>query len=97
MKYSFHPAAEEELDIAIAYYEECKTGLGYEFAHEVFSTIHRIINFPQAWTRLSENSRRCITNRFPYGVIYQIKHGTINVVAIMRLNQKPFYWQDRIK
>jgi len=35
MKYLFHPDAEQEFNAAIDYYEECKTGLGLEFANEV--------------------------------------------------------------
>lgn len=35
MSYSFHPDAKRELFEAINYYEECKDGLGLEFAKEV--------------------------------------------------------------
>lgn len=34
MAYSFHPDAEAELNISVDYYEECKDGLGAEFAYE---------------------------------------------------------------
>lgn len=97
MKYTFYPEAEIELNVAIDYYEECKIGLGEEFAQEIFAAIQRILAYPKAWTRLSKNSRRCITNRFPYCVIYQIKDEEILIVAITRLSQKPYYWKDRIE
>jgi hypothetical protein len=48
MTYSFHPDAEAELNAAVDYYEECKTDLGLEFAYEVYKTIQRIIEFPNA-------------------------------------------------
>jgi len=95
MKYSFHPSAQFELNEAIAYYEECRRGLGLAFAKEVSSTIHRIIQFPEAWSPLSENTRRCVTNRFPYGIIYQIIGDEILILAVTQLNRKPGYWQDR--
>ena len=88
MTYSFHPLAEKELNDAIAYYNECQDGLGIEFAKEVYKAIQIILQFPQAWSPLSKNTRRCITNRFPYGVIYQ---------AVMQLNKKPNYWHGRIE
>ena len=97
MKYYFHPAAKLELNDAVDYYEECKSGLGIEFAKEVYSTIYRIIQYPQAWFRLSKNTRRCLTNRFPYGVIYQILDNKIYIIAVMHLNRKPDYWKKRIK
>ena len=95
MKYSFHPSAKRELLEAINYYEECQSGLGLEFAREIYSAIQRIIHFPEAWSKLSENTRRCLTNRFPYGVIYQISKEEIIIIAIMQLNREPDYWKKR--
>jgi len=65
MTYSFHPLAVKELNDAIDYYNECQNGLGIEFAQEVCKAIQIILQFPQAWTALSKNTRRCITSRFP--------------------------------
>jgi len=64
MKYSFHYEAELEFNSAIDYYEECQDGLGFEFANEVYKTIQRIIQFPDAWHPLDGNIRRCLTNNF---------------------------------
>jgi len=49
MNYSFHPDAADEFNQAIAYYENCKTGLGYEFTVEVYSAIERALFYPEAW------------------------------------------------
>jgi hypothetical protein len=48
MNFKFHPEAEIELNASIDYYQECKIGLGLEFANEVYATIQRILNFPKA-------------------------------------------------
>jgi len=97
MKYFFHPSARIEFNEAIGYYEVCQKGLGKEFAKEIFSTIQRILRFPDAWSILSKNTRRCLTRRFPYGVIYQISGKEILIIAVMQLNRKPGYWQVRMK
>lgn len=97
MNYSFHPEAEKELLEAIGYYNECQDGLGVEFAKEIYKSIQNILLFPKAWARLSSNARRCIINRFPYGVIYQIIEREIYIIAIMQLNRKPDYWETRKK
>ncbi len=97
MTYSFHPLAEKELNDAIDYYNKCQDGLGIEFAEEVYKAIQFILQFPQAWSPLSKNTRRCITNRFPSGVIYQEKKDEIIIIAVMQLNKKPNYWHDRIE
>jgi hypothetical protein len=39
MKYWFHPDAEIEFNAAIDFFEEKETGLGYDFAADVYSTI----------------------------------------------------------
>ena len=96
MKYSFHPAARQEFNEAVDYYEDCYPELGHRFTDEIYSTIHRIIEFPYAWAQLSKNTRRCLTNRFPYGVIYQIKDDEIIVIAVSQLNRRPNYWIDRV-
>ncbi len=70
MKYTFHPDAELEFEDAVNYYEECQNGLGYDFSIEVYSAIKRILSNPKAWTILEDDIRRCMSNRFPYGVIY---------------------------
>jgi len=73
LNYSFHPDAEKELNETIVYYNECQNGLGLEFAKEVYLTIQNILSFPHAWAPLSENTRRCLTNRFPYGVYTKLQ------------------------
>ena len=95
MTYSFHPKAEEELNHAVAYYEESRPHLGMEFTEEVFQTIHRILDFPQAWQIMDGDIRRCLTKRFPFGVIYYQKNEQIIILAIMQLNREPYYWTDR--
>jgi len=95
MTYLFHPEAEVELNHTISYYEQCQPHLGIEFADEVFQTIHRILDFPKAWQVMDTNIRRCLTKRFPFGVIYYQKDEQIIILAVMQLNRKPDYWIDR--
>ncbi len=97
MKYSFHPAAEKELNDTIDYYNERQNGLGLEFTKEIYRTIQNILSFPDAWALLSANTRRCLTNRFPHGVIYQTTDKEIFIIAVMQLNREPEYWRDREK
>jgi plasmid stabilization system protein ParE len=97
MTYSFHPEAETEFFEAIEYYENRKAGLGLDYSREIFATINRILNFPQAWAPFSHRSRRCLAKRFPYGIVYRIDQDEILIFAVMQLNRKPNYWLDRLK
>lgn len=95
MKYFFHKSAEAEFDNAISYYEGCRQGLGLDFAEEVFAAIERILQYPEAWSAMSKNTRRCLVNRFPFGIIYQVKPSVIYVIAIADLRRRPDYWLKR--
>jgi len=97
MTYAFHPEAEAEFLQAIDYYESCEEGLGYDFAVEVFSTVQRIIAYPNAWPILENGVRRCQTRRFPYGILYANKDETIIIVAVMALHRDPEYWKHRLE
>jgi plasmid stabilization system protein ParE len=97
MKVEVLEPAEAELREAVEYYNLQSEGLGYEFAAEVRRAMSRIVRFPGAWAPLSPRTRRCRTNRFPYGVIYQIREDTILVVAVMHLRRRPDTWRARLK
>jgi plasmid stabilization system protein ParE len=95
MTFSFHPEAESEFLQAIDYYEDREQGLGYDFSIEVFNTIQNIVNYPNAWPIIEEDVRRCLVNRFPYGVIYSIEQDEIFILAVMHLRRHPDYWKNR--
>ena len=96
MKFYFHEDAELEFDKAIEYYEGCQTGLGLEYTQEIYAAIKRIIQFPEAWPPLSKKTRRCLVNRFPFGIIYQVKSGLLIIIAVADLRRRPNYWKGRV-
>lgn len=96
MKISFLGAAQSEFDDAIDYYDEQRSGLGFEFAEEVEQALERINHYPEAWSPLSPRVRRCLVNRFPYSVIYEVRSEIIIIVAIQHHHQKPESWRSRV-
>ncbi len=96
MTFSFHPDASAELNQAVDFYEECEPGLGYEFLEETYSTIARILRYPDAWSQFSGRARRCFTKRFPYSVIYQVKEDLIRIIAVAHSHRRPGYWINRL-
>ncbi len=91
-KIIFLDPAIEEFKAAVDYYNLQSEGLGFEFALEVKRTLKRISQYPLAWHILSPNTRRCRTNRFPYGVVYFLREKQIVVIAIMHLHRAPKAW-----
>ena len=97
MEIIFLSPAKDELTEAITYYNGQSEGLGYEFAAEIKKTLERIVQYPNAWFKLSSRTHRCRTNRFPYGVIYQVRKETILIVAVMHLSSEPETWKSRLQ
>jgi plasmid stabilization system protein ParE len=93
--YKFHPEALFELESAVEYYAFQQAKVGLEFLEEVYSSIYRIIEHSEAFPKISKNARRCLTNRFPFAIIYTIREDEILIVAITHLARKPGYRKER--
>lgn len=96
MVVKFLAPAKAELAEAVAYYNSQKSELGSQFAEEIRRTIERVLQYPEAWTPLSKRTRRCRTNKFPYGVIYQVRADALLIVAVMHLHREPQAWKSRL-
>lgn len=96
MRIRFLEAARDDLRAAQRYYNRQRPGLGGEFRDEVRAAIERIRSFPTAWHPLTESTRRCLTHRFPYGLIYHVREGEILIIAVAHLHREPTHWTDRL-
>lgn len=96
MKLRFLEPAASELAEAIDHCESERPGLGQRFLAEVESTIERILLHPDGWARLSTHTRRCLTRKFPYALVYQTRENETLIVAVMHQRRRPHYWRDRI-
>lgn len=94
MKILVLECAETELVEAVEFYNGQRPGLGFELAVEFKAALLRIGRFPAAWPRFSERSRRCMINRFPFGVLYQERGDFLLVVAFMDLRRDPTRWDE---
>ena len=97
MKIRFIEDAKIELNVAIEYYNLESPGLGDQFLQEVLSAMDRVANHPNAWHPLSQNTRRCQTRRFPYGLIYSALDDEILIISVSNLHREPNHWKDRKK
>ena len=97
MRIEVHDAAELEFAEAVTWYDGQSSVAGDQFLEEFQRAIQRIAAFPNAWPKISKNTRRCRLNRFPYGVVYQTRKNSIVIVAVMHLHRRPDYWRDRLE
>ena len=94
--YQFLPEAEEEMNEAAQFYEGRSDGLGEDFLDEVQHTVESMLAFPQSGPVVSENLRRRILPRFPFGLLYAVEDERIVIVAVAHLKRRPGYWKDRM-
>lgn len=95
MKVRLLAAARQELDDAVAWYDEQALGLGREFLDEIDRAVRRAAAFPMSCPEFEPDMRRCLLARFPYGLIFGVDGQTLVVVAVAHLHRAPRYWADR--
>jgi plasmid stabilization system protein ParE len=95
MNIRFLPAARQELDDAVEWYDQQLYGLGIEFLDELDKALHRIVRYPNSCEEIENGLRRCLINRFPYGIIYGLDATTVVVIAVAHLHREPRYWIDQ--
>lgn len=84
---SFHELAERELNDAALYYERESAGLGLKFLDEDENYIDAIVKNPNAGKRVRGQVRRRILRKFPYGILYSVREGTIRVLGVFSPQQ----------
>ncbi len=98
MNFRFLTPALSEISDASEYYENEVSGLGIDFIDEVDSTIHRILKYPRAWSKISDEFRHCNLRRFPYTIIYhQPQENEVLIVSVFHQSRKPNSWKNNLK
>jgi plasmid stabilization system protein ParE len=95
MKLCIGSAAQAEIEEAAAWYEAQRQGLAAEFLAELDLGFQQVTDFPHAWHPTGKRTRQHRLNRFPYGIVYQIRTDEILIVAIAHLRRRPGYWRNR--
>ncbi|MDJ0675394.1 MAG: type II toxin-antitoxin system RelE/ParE family toxin [Calothrix sp. MO_167.B42] len=95
MKYVFHPDALTEYGETVQYYAERRAEIAQAFIDTVEDAIFRIRESPNRWGVIDEDVRRCLTQKFPYAILYTIEQEYILILAVMHCSRKPGYWKGR--
>ncbi|MEG4243510.1 type II toxin-antitoxin system RelE/ParE family toxin [Microcoleus sp. MON2_D6] len=90
------PAAQEEFDEAVDWYEQQSAGLGVEFLNRVEEALDRISATPEACSIVFQEMRRIVVRKFPYLIFYRVEPEQIVVLAIFHSKREPKTWQSRV-
>lgn len=89
--------AEQELWEGVAYYESRAPGLGLDFQTEMAASVQTIAGAPNRWPLRQDGTRRHLTHRFPYLIVYVHLFDHIWIIAFAHCKRRPRYWSGRIK
>jgi toxin ParE1/3/4 len=100
----FHPAAVDELDAAVEWYEARSPGVGARFYGQVVETLGLVEHFPQSGVPVdAENDelggvRLFPMQRFPFIVVARpgaADDGATLILAVAHTRRDPGYWRER--
>jgi hypothetical protein len=97
VRYFFLHEARVEITQAATRYEAAKIGLGADFVREVDRCVARIAATPEQFPRVHRRCRRCLTNRFPYAIFFEVRPDAVAIVAVGHTARRPGYWKGRLK
>lgn len=86
-----------DYEAAVAWYEEQKTGLGFDFSVRLAETFEKIEAYPTAQRFLYENRRFAFVKQFPFIVYFVLDEDNLRVVVFAILHEKrdPEIWRTR--
>jgi toxin ParE1/3/4 len=78
------------------YQSEQRTEVAQGFINAVEDAVYRIRESPDRYIAIDEDVRRCMTRKFPYGILYTIEQDYVLIVAVMHCSREPGYWKNRL-
>lgn len=89
------PDADLDVEAAFEWYENERSGLGFEFLDELRATYDRIVGGPLKYQVLRSGIRRALLARFPYAVYFVVEGDRVVVLAVLHASRNPAEWQRR--
>ena len=93
---NIQPGAIADADIAAAWYEGQRSGLGIEFILEFDAAIERAAEYPESYEILYRGVRRVLLRRFPYAMYFVVENAIVEVFAVIHQHQEPSTWKSKI-
>jgi toxin ParE1/3/4 len=90
----FHEEA-DELQGAIAFYENRRRGLGLDLQDEVEKAVQHIQGNPGMFPLHRDDIRKCRVRRFPFTIFFQELDAAIWIAAVAHHKRRPDYWSGR--
>lgn len=78
-----------DVEMAFAWYERQRQGLGFEFLDCIETGLKSILENPEIYQLKYSNFRSCVIRRFPFSIFYTIEKAEIVVHSVFDDRQDP--------
>jgi plasmid stabilization system protein ParE len=90
-----HPEAETEAREARHWYAERDAKAAAGFMAALDHAIELVAEAPERWPLYLHETRRVLTRRYPFAVVYRVLADRVLVVAVAHRHKRPGYWRFR--
>ncbi|MBU0464402.1 MAG: type II toxin-antitoxin system RelE/ParE family toxin [Proteobacteria bacterium] len=89
MKLRYTDRSKDDVELAFAWYERQRRGLGFEFLDCIEIAVKSILENPEMYRIYYSIFRGCVIRRFPFSVFYTIEDTEIVVHSVFDNRQDP--------
>lgn len=89
--------AQEEIEVAVTWYERQQPGLGREFLRALEASFAKARRTPELYAVIARRTRRMLVSRFPYMLLFVHDGDRIVVTTVFHLKRNPHRWSDRVR
>ncbi|MQP68669.1 type II toxin-antitoxin system RelE/ParE family toxin [Niveispirillum sp. SYP-B3756] len=96
MRVRLTPPAEADLEEALTWYGGIREGLAAHFLDEFERLLERLRDNPHQFPPVRRDIRRAGFRRFPYGLVFRVLAGEVEIVACFHDRRDPRHWSRRM-
>ena len=89
MRLRYTDRARDDIELAFAWYERQRRGLGFEFLDCIENALKSIIDDPNMYRNHYLNFRGCVVRRFPFSVFYTVEYNEVVVHSVFDNRRDP--------
>ena len=95
-KIHFTKEALFDIEAAVLWYEEQRTGLSYDFELCLEVGIEEVLRNPEGFQKRYKQVKIKFISRFPYGIHYIFIENQITVIGVFHTSRSPKNWSKRL-
>ena len=89
MKLRYTNRAKDDVQVAFAWYERQRRGLGFDFLDCIEAALRSVMANPELYGIVYLTFRRIVVRRFPFCVFYTVEEDEIVVHSVFHNRQDP--------